>query len=112
MPGGSSRTSVLPISMILRTRLLERGAGREAHVDALHRLVDLGEERARQAGRGPDARHEHQGRADDEPPPVGQDRAQQRARSASASPSITADDRFREAPRLARARGSSGRRPG
>ena len=45
--------SVLPISLILRRGVLERRARREAHVDALHRLVDLGEERARQARRPP-----------------------------------------------------------
>ena len=48
-PFGSSARRTSPISSILRARLLQRGTGCQPDINPLHRLIDLGEEGARQA---------------------------------------------------------------
>ena len=75
--------------------------GREAHVDLLHRLVDLGEERARQARRPP-SRWRRRGRATRATivQRYGQHAAKRVASSASAIASMNASTRLAEAPVL------------
>ena len=92
-------------------RLLERRAGREAHVDALHRLVDVGEERARQP-RGDDSRRRRRARRAQ---PTMSQRSGERA-AQDARRSRRPGDRWRarcasRSRRARGARGSSGRPP-
>ncbi len=110
VPSGSSFESRLPISIGHVRRLLERGARREADVDALHRFVDLGEERARQS-RGDEAASARRAppRRRSRPQRKGRTRAQQLG-VAVGEPIDGALDPLPKRP-ARRGRGSSGRPP-
>ncbi len=75
-PFGSSFSSVAPISSMRAADSSSDVPAGEAHVDALHRLVDLGEERARQARRRDAARDDEGRGGDDDRPPIRQDEAE------------------------------------